>query len=722
MFRNPKNLGRRHAVQRRRPLSLESLEPRCLLSSYSVVDLGFLPGAFRTSFQDINNAGQIVGSCGEHAVLWTPTTARDGTGAMTDLGIPEGYDVSIAKAISSDARIAGVAGTYDAAAYQPCVWSPGSTTAQVIDSTTNGDVRGVNNQGKVVGFVIAGGEEHACVWESDGSDGYVATDLDSIFPPAEIPELPGNGTFWLREATAINDNNQIVANGVYLEDADGDKYAEVVQYWGFLLEDPDNDGFHTGAIAVANLGALGSRQYTFANDINNLGQIVGASVGARNNQGLHAVLWQDGVMQDLGTLPKEVSSRAFGISDTGLVVGYSQLGGGSYPHPFLWQDGRMTALNTMIPADSGWTLRYANAVNDRGEIVGTGEVPLDVEHYAWRGYLLSTSVTCPTISIGDASVTEGDDGTTAVQLGITISEPAGAGQSISVDYYTTGCYNDSASPDLDFITAAGTVTFGEGQASQVVTVQVKGDMLAGVNADTSGNTDQGSEIFYVNLANPRNDAGGQTAVFLDAQGKVTIVEDEPAMSISDVRYLEGNSDYTPFDFTVALSTPAKQEVKVYWYTKDSTAIAGVDYIADADWLTIPAGESSGTITVQVIGDTKPEDTYPFAVFLDKATVQNAYIPDFSNRTGGWAFGFIENDDRAKSGKPRNASTKLTAADKEAIEMLAESQYQPIGNVPKGGGWLYAAALDAFWADDDDAEEEGGDEDQLLQMLAFDQLR
>ena len=32
----------------------------------------------------------------------------------------------------------------------------------------------------------------------------------------------------------------------------------------------------------------------------------------------------------------------------------------------------MLDLNTLIPANSGWFLQYALAINDKGEIVGVG--------------------------------------------------------------------------------------------------------------------------------------------------------------------------------------------------------------------------------------------------------------------------------------------------------------------------------------------------------------
>ena len=100
-------------MRTRKPLYLENLEPRFMLSTYSVVDLGFLPDTFHSYTNDINNAGQIVGSSGQNAMLWTAASARDGTGAMTDLGVPTGYDGAEAKAISSNAWIAGMAYRWD---------------------------------------------------------------------------------------------------------------------------------------------------------------------------------------------------------------------------------------------------------------------------------------------------------------------------------------------------------------------------------------------------------------------------------------------------------------------------------------------------------------------------------------------------------------------------------------------------------------------------------
>jgi hypothetical protein len=44
-------------------------------------------------------------------------------------------------------------------------------------------------------------------------------------------------------------------------------------------------------------------------------------------------------------------------------------------HAFLWEDGEMVDLNTLIPENSGLQLVYAESINDAGEIVGIGVPP-----------------------------------------------------------------------------------------------------------------------------------------------------------------------------------------------------------------------------------------------------------------------------------------------------------------------------------------------------------
>ena len=99
----------------------------------------------------------------------------------------------------------------------------------------------------------------------------------------------------------------------------------------------------------------------------------------------------------------------------------------------------------------------------------------------------------------------------------------------------------------------------------------------------------------------------------------------PSMAISDVTVREGNGGTTAFVFTVSLSAPSSQAVSVRYATADAGASAGTDYQAAAGTLTIPAGQSTGTITVLVNGDRLPESNETF--FVNLSGPANAIIAD-----------------------------------------------------------------------------------------------
>ncbi len=78
-------------------------------------------------------------------------------------------------------------------------------------------------------------------------------------------------------------------------------------------------------------------------------------------------------MVDLGTYPGGTGSWAYGVNNVGQVVGVGSLSG--VLHAFVWDSTTgMQDLNNLV-APSGWTLQYANAISDSGEIVGYGIDP-----------------------------------------------------------------------------------------------------------------------------------------------------------------------------------------------------------------------------------------------------------------------------------------------------------------------------------------------------------
>ena len=110
----------------------------------------------------------------------------------------------------------------------------------------------------------------------------------------------------------------------------------------------------------------------------------------------------------------------------------------------------------------------------------------------------------PTITISDASVTEGHSGTTPATLTVSLSQASSG--SVSVQYATAG---DTATTGVDFSAAAGTLTFAPGVTSLPLAVQVLGDTSIEPN-----------ETFLVNLSSPINATVG------DGQGVGTIVNDD----------------------------------------------------------------------------------------------------------------------------------------------------------------------------------------------------
>ena len=74
-------------------------------------------------------------------------------------------------------------------------------------------------------------------------------------------------------------------------------------------------------------------------------------------------------MSDLGTLPGDVISVGCGINNRGQVTGVSIDSDGNL-RAYLWQNGVMTDLNSLIPPNSPLYLMHAFSINSAGEIVG----------------------------------------------------------------------------------------------------------------------------------------------------------------------------------------------------------------------------------------------------------------------------------------------------------------------------------------------------------------
>lgn len=125
------------------------------------------------------------------------------------------------------------------------------------------------------------------------------------------------------------------------------------------------------------------------------------------------------------------------------------------------------------------------------------------------------------------------------------------------------------------------------------------------------------------------------------------------ISVSGSSVIEGNAGIAPLTFTVSLSAASASTVSVNYATANGSATAGSDYSATSGTLSFAPGETTKTVTVDVIGDTAVEANETFSLTLAGASA-NASIATTS------ASGTITNDDQ-------QAVVSLAIASASALE-------------------------------------------------------
>ncbi len=145
-----------------------------------------------------------------------------------------------------------------------------------------------------------------------------------------------------------------------------------------------------------------------------------------------------------------------GVPGSGaLTVGWSTVSGPGQAQAAFESPGALQTTAT-FPVSGLYVLRLTAS---DGELARSDDVAIEVESDG------------PTLRIGDASVVEGDAGTTDAQF--TVDLLAGTGASVTVGYATA---DGNATAGADYQARSGTLSFSGATVSRTISVPVNGDL------------------------------------------------------------------------------------------------------------------------------------------------------------------------------------------------------------------------------------------------------
>jgi hypothetical protein len=203
----------------------------------------------------------------------------------------------------------------------------------------------------------------------------------------------------------------------------------------------------------------------------------------------------------------------------------------------------------------------------------------------------------PEISIDDASIVEGNEGTVPLQFIVRLSAPSY--ESVTVSFETL---NGDAVSSVDFVASNGKITIPPGSLLECIPITIVADTLG-----------ESNEKFNIILKNAENANIGKSV------GEGTIVDDDaPQIRLSGVSVNEGDSEVRFADIAISLSVASTNEVVVFYNTVDGSAISGSDYIRTKGKLVIPPHSTTGTIRVAIQPDKIYESDEEFYVQISDA--------------------------------------------------------------------------------------------------------
>src|SRR5215208_2576272 len=513
---------------------------------YKVQDLGTLGGVSYAT--GINDSGKVVGWSSTSIAGSTVSRAflydESATPKMQDLGdLGDNYDTR-ANDINNSGKVVGYSYASNGGQLEQHGFLYDSTNGMkdlndLISADSGGTIseaRAINTDGKIAATVFKpfGTDPAVCQYENySGGWSYAAVLTPATTATYEVQDLGTLGGDY-SAAAGINDSGKVVGSSLTsscVEDA--------------FLYDSTN--------GMQDLGTLGG-PYSAATGINDSGKVVVYSADTYQscaNNCWRAFLYDGSVatpkMQDLGTLGGH--SNAWGINDSGKVVGSSYVWG-SGDHGFLKESGQpMIDLNSLIPADSGWTIHDARAINSKGQIAANGYKAGGQGHA-----LLHTPTSASPPPPGDSQAPSAP----------TITSPP------NNSYDTDGSFSVSGNAE-----AASTVELFEGTTSKGTT---KADSTSGAWSIALSGLSEGAHTYTAKAT----DAAGNTS---SASDSVTVTVDKTAPKVDSVIPKEDATGVAPGVNVMATFSEGMRAASVRssfkLYKKGTTTALGASVSYDA---------------------------------------------------------------------------------------------------------------------------------------------
>ncbi len=210
----------------------------------------------------------------------------------------------------------------------------------------------------IVGLPNLAGRSYAVSNSANDNGVVVGTAATTLFGTSRLPVIWQNGAVSqlpLPPGETLGDANSVNASSVAVGSVDAGSSQRGAIYSG-------------GSGTIITQTTANGSFFVTAFGINDSGRVVGQGIDPMNaarNVGIVYDIGQN-MAFEVGALPGLNGALAFGVSNTGYVVGSSMLNQGS-GLPFIWSDqGGMVA----IPLATGTSEGSARAVNSAGWVVG----------------------------------------------------------------------------------------------------------------------------------------------------------------------------------------------------------------------------------------------------------------------------------------------------------------------------------------------------------------